>query len=51
MANSENISLIFYVASLMKTVRFASPNDNTHVSRKYIVRFADYLLIRGCLLY
>lgn len=37
MANSENISLIFYVASLMKTVRFASPNDNTHVRRQYMV--------------
>ncbi|KAF8947795.1 hypothetical protein BGZ47_007859 [Haplosporangium gracile] len=30
MANAENISLIFYIASLMKTVRFATPNDNTY---------------------
>ncbi|KAF9551607.1 hypothetical protein EC957_006500 [Mortierella hygrophila] len=43
MANSENISLIFYVASLMKTVRFANPNDNTH--NLYILSdLAQYLI-------
>ncbi|KAG0073323.1 hypothetical protein BGZ89_006616 [Linnemannia elongata] len=43
MANSENISLIFYVASLMKTVRFANPNDNTH--NLYVLSdLAQYLI-------
>ncbi|KAI8599735.1 armadillo-type protein [Dissophora ornata] len=29
MANSENVSLIYYIASLLKTVRFANPGEPT----------------------
>ncbi|KAF9151558.1 hypothetical protein BG015_006528 [Linnemannia schmuckeri] len=43
MANAENISLIFYIASLMKTVRFTTPNDNTY--NLYVLSdLAQYLI-------
>ncbi|KAG0281953.1 hypothetical protein BGZ95_000018 [Linnemannia exigua] len=43
MTNSENISLVFYIASLMKTVRFASSKDTTH--NLYVLSdLAQYLI-------
>ncbi|KAG0342315.1 hypothetical protein BG000_005598 [Podila horticola] len=34
MANSENISLIFYIASLLKTVRFSNLHEPNEISKK-----------------
>ncbi|KAF9571866.1 hypothetical protein EC968_010594 [Mortierella alpina] len=34
MANSENVSLIFYIVTLLKTVRFANLNEDTQTERK-----------------
>lgn len=31
MANAENVSLIFYIASMLKTVKFVNPNERTRV--------------------
>lgn len=31
MANAKNVSLIFYIASRLKTVRFVNPNEQTKV--------------------
>ncbi|KAF9183757.1 hypothetical protein BGZ51_003819 [Haplosporangium sp. Z 767] len=43
MANSENVSLIFYIASLLKTVRFA--NVNEHTQNLYVLSdLAQYLI-------
>ncbi|KAG0267491.1 hypothetical protein BG011_004525 [Mortierella polycephala] len=43
MANSENVSLIFYIASLLKTVRFA--NVNEHTQNLYVMSdLAQYLI-------
>ncbi|KAF9933605.1 hypothetical protein FBU30_005044 [Linnemannia zychae] len=43
MANSENVSLIFYIASLMKTVRLASTSENTN--NLYVLSdLAQYLI-------
>ncbi|KAG0218346.1 hypothetical protein BGX33_007671 [Mortierella sp. NVP41] len=47
MANSENISLVFYIASLLKTVRFASINENTE--NLYVLSdLAQYLIQERC---
>ncbi|KAG0379601.1 hypothetical protein BGX24_012558 [Mortierella sp. AD032] len=43
MTNSENISLVFYIAALMKTVRFASSKETTH--NLYVLSdLAQYLI-------
>ncbi|GJJ73906.1 sister chromatid cohesion protein PDS5 [Entomortierella parvispora] len=47
MANAENVSLIFYIVSMLKTVKFASPNERTR--NLYILSdLAQYLIQEKC---
>ncbi|KAG0006885.1 hypothetical protein BGZ65_002293 [Modicella reniformis] len=47
MSNSENVSLIFHITSLVKTFRFANPND--HTQNLYVLSdLSQYLIQERC---